>query len=47
LKGAGKAVDLIVYPKLDHGLEDSAVRTDMLQKSDAFLRKALGLADPK
>jgi dipeptidyl aminopeptidase/acylaminoacyl peptidase len=47
LKGAGKAVDLIVYPKLDHGLEDSAVRTDMLQKSDAFLRKALGLAEQK
>ncbi len=47
LKNAGKLVDLTVYPKLDHGLEDSAVRADMLAKSDAFLRKSLGLADPK
>jgi dipeptidyl aminopeptidase/acylaminoacyl peptidase len=47
LKNAGKPVELTVYPKLDHGLEDSAVRADMLAKSDAFLRKALGLADPK
>jgi dipeptidyl aminopeptidase/acylaminoacyl peptidase len=47
LKGAGKAVDLTIYPKLDHGLEDSAARADMLAKSDAFLRKALGLAEPK
>jgi acetyl esterase/lipase len=47
LKNAGKPVELTVYPKLDHGLEDSAVRADMLARSDAFLRKALGLADPK
>ena len=47
LKNAGKPVELTVYPKLDHGLEDSAVRADMLAKSDAFLRKALGLAEPK
>ena len=43
LKSAGKSVDLTLYPKLDHGLEDSAVRADMLAKSDAFLRKAMGL----
>jgi dipeptidyl aminopeptidase/acylaminoacyl peptidase len=43
LKSAGKSVDLTVYPKLDHQLEDSAARIDMLAKSDAFLRKALGL----
>ena len=47
LKGAGKSVDLNIYPKLDHGLEDSAARADMLAKSDAFLRKALGLAPPQ
>ena len=47
LKNAGKSVELTVYPKLDHGLEDSAMRADMLAKSDAFLRKALGLAEPK
>ena len=46
LKNAGKSVELTVYPKLDHGLEDSAMRADMLAKSDAFLRKALGLAEP-
>jgi dipeptidyl aminopeptidase/acylaminoacyl peptidase len=43
LKSAGKSVELNIYPKLDHQLEDSAVRADMLGKSDAFLRKALGL----
>ncbi len=47
LQGAGKPVELTVYPKLDHGLEDSAVRADMLAKSDAFLRRVLGLAEPK
>jgi dipeptidyl aminopeptidase/acylaminoacyl peptidase len=47
LKAAGKAVDLTVYPKLDHQLDDSAVRADMLAKSDAFLRKAMGLAELK
>jgi dipeptidyl aminopeptidase/acylaminoacyl peptidase len=44
LKAAGKASELIVYPKLDHSLVDSAARADMLAKSDAFLRKALGLS---
>jgi acetyl esterase/lipase len=43
LKEAGKEVELTIYPKLDHQLEDSAARADMLGKSDAFLRKALGL----
>ena len=47
LKNAGKPVELTVYPKLDHGLQDSAARADMLAKSDAFLRKALGLTAPK
>ena len=43
LRSAGKKVDLVVYPKLDHYLEDGSVRADMLRKSDAFLRSSLGL----
>jgi dipeptidyl aminopeptidase/acylaminoacyl peptidase len=41
LRGAGKSVQLVVYPKLDHQLEDSAAREDMLRKADAFLRASL------
>ena len=41
LRGAGKSVELIVYPKLDHYLMDSGARAEMLRKSDAFLRTAL------
>ena len=41
LEDANKRVELVLYPKLDHYLEDSAVRADMLKKSDAFLRNAL------
>lgn len=47
LKSAGKTVEMTLYPKLDHQLEDSAARSDMLAKSDAFLRKALGFSEPK
>lgn len=43
LRGAGKAVELVTYPGLDHQLDDTDARTDMLRKSDAFLRKSLGL----
>ncbi len=43
LRGAGKSVQMTIYPKLDHGLPDSAVRADMLGKSDAFLRTSMGL----
>jgi dipeptidyl aminopeptidase/acylaminoacyl peptidase len=43
LKKAGKKSDLVIYEKRDHQLDDSAVRADMLGKSDAFLRKALKL----
>ncbi|MEH3047377.1 alpha/beta hydrolase family protein [Sphingomonas adhaesiva] len=43
LRAAGKESTLIVFPKLDHQLDDSAVRTEMLAKSDAFLRKAFGM----
>jgi dipeptidyl aminopeptidase/acylaminoacyl peptidase len=41
LKGAGAQSELIVYPGLDHQLDNSFARTDLLRKSDAFLRKAL------
>ena len=43
LRAAGKKVELVVYPKRDHYLEDSAIRIDMLRKSDAFLRSAMGM----
>ena len=43
LVDAGKAVELIVFPKLDHYLEDSAARIEMLKKSDAFLRSSIGM----
>jgi dipeptidyl aminopeptidase/acylaminoacyl peptidase len=41
LKAAGAQSELVVYAGLDHQLEDSLARTDMLKRSDAFLRKAL------
>ncbi len=43
LRDAGKPVDYVEYPRLDHQLADDTVRADMLAKSDAFLRKAMGL----
>ncbi|MEP9358213.1 S9 family peptidase [Sphingomonas sp. KR3-1] len=44
LKGAGKQVEYVEFKGLDHQLEDDQVRAQMLDKSDGFLRKALGLA---
>jgi dipeptidyl aminopeptidase/acylaminoacyl peptidase len=43
LAAAGVPHELVTWPDLDHQLEDSAVRAEMLRKSDAFLRKAMGL----
>jgi dipeptidyl aminopeptidase/acylaminoacyl peptidase len=43
LAAAGVPHELITWPDLDHQLDDSAVRAEMLRKSDAFLRKAMGL----
>jgi dipeptidyl aminopeptidase/acylaminoacyl peptidase len=43
LASAGVPHELVTWPDLDHQLEDSAARADMLRKSDAFLRRALGL----
>jgi dipeptidyl aminopeptidase/acylaminoacyl peptidase len=43
LKAAGAQADLMVYPGLDHQLDDSQARADLLAKADAFLRASLGL----
>ena len=43
LKGAGAKAELVTYDKLDHYLDDSSTRADMLTRSDTFLRDALGL----
>ena len=43
LRGAAKSVRLVVYPGLDHQLDDSAARADMLRQSDAFLRASMGI----
>jgi dipeptidyl aminopeptidase/acylaminoacyl peptidase len=43
LASAGVPHELVTWPDLDHYLEDSAVRADMLRKSDAFLRRSMGL----
>ncbi|NQE62985.1 S9 family peptidase [Caulobacter sp. RHG1] len=43
LKAAGGKSELVVYPGLDHQLDDSQARAQMLDKADAFLREALKL----
>jgi dipeptidyl aminopeptidase/acylaminoacyl peptidase len=43
LKGAGKKVEYYEYKGLDHGLDDSATRADMLGKADAFLRASMSI----
>ena len=43
LKSAGKSTSLVVYRELDHYLDDSAIRADLLSRSDAFLRTSLAL----
>jgi dipeptidyl aminopeptidase/acylaminoacyl peptidase len=43
LKAAGHKSELVVYPGLDHQLDDSLVRADMLRRADAFIRASLGL----
>jgi dipeptidyl aminopeptidase/acylaminoacyl peptidase len=44
LAKAGKQSELVIYPLLDHGLRDGSVRADLLRRSDAFLKKSLGIA---
>lgn len=41
LTKAGKAPQLVIYKNLDHYLEDSAVRSEMLEKSSAFIKAEL------
>jgi len=41
LHGSAISHELVVYPGLDHQLRDSAARTDLLRRSDEFLRKIL------
>ncbi|WP_254606314.1 alpha/beta hydrolase family protein [Sphingomonas bacterium] len=43
LRGAGRRVDYVEYKGLTHQLDDADVRADLLGKSDAFLRRSLGL----
>jgi dipeptidyl aminopeptidase/acylaminoacyl peptidase len=43
LRGAGRSSELVVYPDLDHQLDDSTARADMLRRSDAFLRRTLAI----
>ena len=43
LRDSGKQVDYVEYPGLFHDLGDAKSRTDMLTRSDRFLRTALGI----
>jgi acetyl esterase/lipase len=43
LGAAGVPHELVTWPDLDHQLDDSAVRAEMLRKSDAFLRRVMGM----
>jgi alpha-beta hydrolase superfamily lysophospholipase len=42
LKAAGARCDLVTWDGLDHYLDDSSARAQMLSRSDAFLREAFG-----
>ena len=44
LRKAGKDVTYVEFPGLNHQLESAAARTKLLSDSDAFLRKAFGIA---
>jgi dipeptidyl aminopeptidase/acylaminoacyl peptidase len=43
LSQAGAKSELVTWDDLDHQLDDSTARTQMLRKSDSFLRQALGI----
>lgn len=43
LRSVGGTCELITWDNLDHQLDDSEARAQMLRKSDEFLRKALGM----
>jgi dipeptidyl aminopeptidase/acylaminoacyl peptidase len=44
LRGAGKRSELTIFPGLEHDLDDSAVRTQMLTRIGAFLASAMPAA---
>lgn len=46
LRGAGKSSELVIYKGLDHQIDDSDARADMLAKADAFLRANLKISAP-
>ena len=43
LTKAGDKCELVTWEDLDHQLDDSHARAEMLRKSDEFLRQTLGL----
>ncbi|HTD10952.1 MAG TPA: S9 family peptidase [Steroidobacteraceae bacterium] len=43
LTAAGVKNELVTWDDLDHQLDDSTARTQMLRQSDAFLRRAFGM----
>jgi len=43
LKSAGKSVEYVEFPNLDHQIVDAAARAKLLALSDEFLRKALAI----
>jgi dipeptidyl aminopeptidase/acylaminoacyl peptidase len=43
LREAKAKYELVTWDGLDHQLDDSKARTEMLRKSDEFLRKAFGM----
>jgi dipeptidyl aminopeptidase/acylaminoacyl peptidase len=43
LQDVGGHSELVLFPGLDHYIEDSAARARMLRDSDAFLRRAMGI----
>jgi dipeptidyl aminopeptidase/acylaminoacyl peptidase len=44
LHAAGGRCELVTWDRLDHYLDDSLARAEMLSKSDSFLRGAFGMA---
>ncbi len=43
LRDAGRKAELVEFKGLDHQLNDDTARTEMLTKTDAFLKASLGL----
>ena len=43
LTAAGVKVEIVTWDNLDHQLDDSSARAQMLAKSDAFLRAAMAM----